>query len=104
MWGVGLAGLAVVCFVPNRYQASARIYVDTQTVLKPLMQGLAFQPDTDQQVKMLARTLVSRPNVDKLLKAPGVDDSLRGQDHERAIDRMIERIKVDSSGGNLYLI
>ena len=102
-WGVALAGFAVVWFVPNRYEANARIYVDTQTVLKPLMQGLAFQPDTDQQVRMLAKTLVSRPNVEHILKATHAKVPATGVAHEQAIDQMIDRIKIDG-GGNLYVI
>jgi polysaccharide chain length determinant protein (PEP-CTERM system associated) len=105
MWGVGLTGAAVVWLVPNRYQASARIYVDTQTVLKPLMQGLVFQPDTDQQVRMLAKTLVSRPNVEQILKATKTHVPATGIAHEQAVDKMIDLIKIDSSGGgNLYVI
>lgn len=103
MWGVALVGFAVVWIMPNRYEANARIYVDTQTVLKPLMQGLAFQPDTDQQVRMLAKTLVSRPNVEHILKATHASVPTTGIAHEQAIDQMIDRIKVDG-GGNLYVI
>ena len=62
----------VVSFFPDRYEASAKVFVDTQTVLKPLMTGLAFQPDVDQQVRMLARTLISRPNVERLMSSPRV--------------------------------
>jgi polysaccharide chain length determinant protein (PEP-CTERM system associated) len=105
-WVAAIVGFALVWFVPNRYEASARVYVDTQTVLKPLMAGLAFQPDTDQQLKMLGRTLVSRPNVERILKAVDTNtpSAAQGVSHEQAIDRMIDRIKVDSSGGNLYVI
>ena len=103
-WIAAVLGVAVVWLVPNRYEASARVYVDTQTVLKPLMQGLAFQPDTDQQVRMLAKTLVSRPNVERILKATHSPAPATGVAHEQAIDHMIDRIKVDSSGGNLYVI
>ena len=103
MWGVAIVGFAIVWVMPNRYEANARIYVDTQTVLKPLMQGLAFQPDTDQQVRMLAKTLVSRPNVEHILKATHAKVPPTGIAHEKAIDEMIDRIKVDG-GGNLYVI
>jgi polysaccharide chain length determinant protein (PEP-CTERM system associated) len=103
-WVAAIVGIVVIKQVPDRYEASARIYVDTQTVLKPLMQGLAFQPDTDQQLKMLARTIVSRPNIQQMIKHLGTDVSMKGEDTEHTIDRLVERIKVDSSGGNLYVV
>ena len=103
MWTIAALSVGVVWFAPNRYEANAKIYVDTQTVLKPLMANLAFQPDTDQQVKMLAKTLVSRPNVERILQATHSAPA-GGLAREQAVDRMIERIKVDSSGGNLYTI
>src|SRR6195952_5312893 len=72
-WIVAAIGVGVVFRIPDQYEASARIYVDTQTILKPLMSGLAVQPDVDQQVTMLSRTLISRPNVEKLLRMADLD-------------------------------
>ncbi len=97
----------VVWFVPERYEAQARIHVDTQTVLKPLMAGLAFQPDLDQQVRMLARTLISRPNVETLIKNPDIgllkDQGSRNID--QLVDQLTKSIKLEASGGNnLYAI
>jgi len=40
-WIVGICGVIAIMRMPDVYEASARIYVDTQSVLKPLMQGLA---------------------------------------------------------------
>jgi polysaccharide chain length determinant protein (PEP-CTERM system associated) len=93
--------------VADRYEASARVYVDTQTVLKPLMTGLTFQPDIDQQVRMLARTLISRPNVEQLLKTPTLAAAAPadGVSREQLITRLMDQIKVVPSGvGNLYQI
>lgn len=105
-WGVALVGAAAVWLVPERHEANARIFVDTQTVLKPLMAGLAFQPDVDQQVRMLARTLISRPNVEKLVKTPELQ--LAGADpqqQEQMIEGLMRKIQINAVGSNnLFLI
>jgi polysaccharide chain length determinant protein (PEP-CTERM system associated) len=105
-WGLAVVLGLGVYLMKDRYEASARIYVDTQTVLKPLMAGLAFQPDIDQQVRMLARTLISRPNVERLFQNQhiGLDRPDPGQT-DRAMERLKDQIKVSPSGsGNLFAI
>ena len=90
--------------VHDRYQATARIYVDTQTVLKPLMVSLTFQPDIDQQVSMLARTLISRPNVEKLVALPELElDAADASAHDRIVTKLMNDIRIVPVGaGNLY--
>lgn len=72
-WVVGLVGGFVVYAMPDRYESSARIFVDTQSVLRPLMSGLAVQPNIEQQVTILSRTLITRPNVEKLITMADLD-------------------------------
>jgi polysaccharide chain length determinant protein (PEP-CTERM system associated) len=72
-WAVALIGAAALWRMPDRYEATARIYVDTQTVLKPLMAGLAVQPDINQQINMLARTMITRPNIERLMRGSDLD-------------------------------
>jgi polysaccharide chain length determinant protein (PEP-CTERM system associated) len=98
--------LAVALTMRDRYEASARIYIDTQTVLKPLLAGMTVQPDVEQQIRMLARTLISRPNVERLRAAPDIGwDSLAPEARERDIEPLTQKIKVvPSGGGNIYSI
>lgn len=103
---VGIVLAVVVSLIPNRYQANARVYVNTQTVLKPLMAGLAYQPDIEQQVRMLARTLISRPNLEAILQKHDfgwvIDEPLA---RERLVTSLIDKIKVQGGGaGNLYVV
>jgi polysaccharide chain length determinant protein (PEP-CTERM system associated) len=105
-WVVGLVAAVVVWRIPDRYEATARVYVDTQSVLKPLMSGLTVQPDIDQQVAMLARTLITRPNVEKLMRNADLDLSLQTQrDRDAMVDFLTKEIKVAGGGReNLYAI
>lgn len=103
---VGVVLCTAVSFIPNRYQAAARVYVDTQTVLKPLMVGLTYQPDIDQQVRMLAKTLIARPNVERILDKDDFGwDISEPLKREKLITELMEKIKVEPTGaGNLYAI
>ena len=90
---VGLVGGAIALLLPNRYQAYSRVYVDTQSILRPLMSGLAVQPDVNQQIAMMSRTLISRPNVERLLRMTDSDlKSKSARERERQIDAMMARL------------
>ena len=105
-WVVTIVGVAVVISVPDRYEASARIFVDTQSILKPLMSGLAVQPNVEQQVSMLSRTLISRPNVEKLVRMADLDLKIKSKEAQEArIDGLMKELKISSAGrDNLYLL
>src|SRR5437764_5511543 len=68
-WGIGLALFALIMTLSDSYEASARIFVNTDSILKPLMTGLTVQPNEEQRIIMLSRVVISRPNVEKLVAA-----------------------------------
>ena len=105
-WIVTIIGSIVVLSVPDKYGASARIYVDTQSILKPLMSGLAVQPNVEQQVVMLSRTLISRPNVEKLIRMADLDLGIKSKSAQDAlIDEVTKTLKIQNIGrDNVYLL
>lgn len=105
-WVVGAVGAAVAFKVPDRFEASARIFVDTQSILKPLMSGLAVQPNIDQQVSMLSRTLLSRPNMEKLVRMADLDLKSESKAQQDAlIERLMKDVSIKSAGrDNLYTL
>ena len=107
-WLVGIAAAIVVFVVPDRYEASARVYVDTQSILKPLMSGMAVLTNTEQQVNMLSRTLISRPNVEKLVRMADLDLKATSKSEQEAlIDRVTRNLSIQTAGNsanNLYLL
>ncbi|HSU43721.1 MAG TPA: XrtA system polysaccharide chain length determinant [Casimicrobiaceae bacterium] len=105
-WIVAIVGVAIVYKIPERYEASARVYVDTESLLRPLLAGLAVQPNLDQQVSLISRTLISRPNVEKLLRLADLDlQTSDAADRDELIDRVIKSIKLEGNvTSNLYVI
>lgn len=105
-WLIGIIGMAVIFTMPDRYQASARVFVDTQTILRPLMVGIAVQPNIEQQVSMLSRTLLSRPTIERLVRTADLD--LQAQTpaaKDAVVDSVTQSIRIESAGrDNLYTL
>ncbi len=103
-WVVAAIGVVVVWRIPDQYEAAARIYVDTDSILKPLMSGLAVQPNVDQQISMLSRTLISRPNIEKLIRMADLDLKASSKsDQEALTEKLMKGIEIRTAGGaNLY--
>jgi polysaccharide chain length determinant protein (PEP-CTERM system associated) len=105
-WIIGIVGAGIVLRVPDKYEASARIYVDTQSILKPLMSGLAVQPNVDQQVGMLSRTLITRPNVEKLIRMADLDlGSTSKSSQDSLTEQLMNTLQIKSTArDNLYTL
>ncbi|MBC7681093.1 MAG: chain length-determining protein, partial [Ferruginibacter sp.] len=105
-WLVGVVGAGIVIRVPDKYEASARIYVDTQSILKPLMSGLAVQPNVDQQVAMLSRTLITRPNVEKLIRMADLDLGATSKGAQDGLtEQLMNTLQIKSTArDNLYTL
>ena len=111
-WGLlttlvlGTLGAIGVMLIPNKYESTARVFVDTQSILKPLMAGLAVQPNVDQQVQMMARTLISRPNVERVIRMSDLDLKVTDpKEREQLVDTLVKKIEFKAAGGNnLYSV
>lgn len=105
-WIFALLGVVGIVVYKERYQASATVYVDTKTVLRPLLEGLTVQPDVGEQVDLLARTLLSRPNLREVIEQnhllkPGASEF----DRDLMVQNLSKQIKVGINGrDNLYSI
>lgn len=104
-WPLAIVGAVVSFVVPQRFEASAQVYVNTQTMLQPLMRDITFQPDIDQQVAMLAKTLISRPNAEQLFNDPSIGfERPAPRKYDGAVDSLMKAIRLIPMGKNLYAI
>jgi polysaccharide chain length determinant protein (PEP-CTERM system associated) len=102
-WLVGLVGGVAVARIPDRFEATARVFVDTKSVLRPLMRDLTVELDVDQTVALLARTLISRPNVEQLMNKSGFEIPPTTAERDSFIDALGRQIRLTAIGrDNLY--
>jgi polysaccharide chain length determinant protein (PEP-CTERM system associated) len=105
-WLVALGGWAAVYLTPFRYEAFARVYVDTQSMLRPLLTGLVVQPNIDQMVAMMSKTLVNRTNLEKVVTMAGLEAEAEGPGgRDKVLSRLGNEISIQTAGReNLYVI
>ncbi|MCP5213294.1 MAG: chain length determinant family protein [Hahellaceae bacterium] len=106
MWVICPVGWYVVFNMPDHFAAKAQVYVDTQSLLRPLLRGLAVQPNTDHQVQLIVRTLMTRPNLEKIARMADLDVQTKNKDeYEKMIDRVKENLSITAAGReNIYTI
>jgi polysaccharide chain length determinant protein (PEP-CTERM system associated) len=104
-WALCAAGWLGTTFIPNVYEADARLYVDTDQVLTPLLKGLALENTLSSQVEVLQRTLLSRPNLEKLVSKTDLELGIGSQaDMERTVAALQRDIQLVSQTRNLFTI
>ncbi len=104
-WLVCGLGWVGVYAIPNQFESSARLYVDADAVLTPLLRGIAADSAPTTQLEIIQRTLLSRPNLEKLISKTDLDLTLNGpSDRERLLTRLATEIKVIPQTKNLFTI
>jgi polysaccharide chain length determinant protein (PEP-CTERM system associated) len=89
-WLVSIGGWVFVSQMPDRYQANARVHVDTRSVLRPLLNGLAIQPDVSARIRLMSKLMFSRPNLEKVARMADLD---LGVKNSAAMEALISRLQ-----------
>jgi polysaccharide chain length determinant protein (PEP-CTERM system associated) len=105
-WLVSIVGWGVVYQLPDKYQSTARVHVDTQSMLRPLLRGLTIETNSAQRVRIVTRTLLSRPNLEKLTRMTDLDLIAQTPgEMEKLLDNLGNDIGISSAQGqDLYTI
>ncbi len=104
-WVVCAAGWAGVMTIPNQYESSARLFVDSDAVLTPLLRGVSLDTSGNNELDTLQRTLLSRPNLERLISKTDLELSLTGPaDKERLVQSLASAIRIAPQTKNLFTI
>lgn len=96
---VVLIGAYVVLTMSDEYRVRARVHVDTQSMLQPLLANLAVAPDLNTRVQALATTLLNRENLERIARE--ADLLVRARDEverERVLEGLGRNINIASGG------
>lgn len=100
----GLGWLAVI-MLPSQYEASTRVAVNADAVLTPLLRGLAVDDATATQLDLMQRTLLSEPNIDKLISKTDLELAVNSPAaRQNLVHKLATDIKILPEGHGIFSI
>jgi polysaccharide chain length determinant protein (PEP-CTERM system associated) len=105
-WLICPIGWYFVASMPNVYQSEARVYVDTQSLLRPLLKGLTVENDPNTQIRLMVKTLLSRPNLERISRMTDLDvQASTSAQYEAIIKSLKDNIEISGVGReNIYTL
>lgn len=104
-WLICGAGWTMVASLPDKYESSARIYVDMDTMLGPLMRGIAVEMNLAQQIDLMQRTVFSRPNLEKISMLTDLDLRVTTpEEKDQMLDALGKKVQLVQQGRNLFRV
>jgi len=104
-WALAVIGWLTLALVPDRYEASSRIYVDTDSLLGPLLKNITVETDPQNQLEVMQRTLLGRTNLAQLARTTGLDRDLQTEaEREKLYLVLQKKIAVTAEGRNLFSV
>lgn len=104
-WAICVAGWVVVSRMPDVYESSARVYMNADEALTPLLHGIAVESDIDARLERMQRTLLSSTNMKKLIRMTDLDARVKDNaDMEQMVARLQKAIVIKMQTRNLFQI
>ncbi len=105
-WIIALIGWGLVFIIPDKYHSDAKVYVDTESVLRPLLQGLAVQTDLQQRLRLMSRTLLNNENLEKVMREADLDlEATTLEERQKIIEKLRKDVSIDTQRRqNFYTI
>ncbi len=96
-WLVAIIGWIAVLALPNQYEAKAVVYIDTESVLKPLLKGLAVETDTMEELAVISRILLSRENLLSVIRETDMDLTVNSaEEREKLLNKLVKKIQLNT--------
>ncbi|MFC2952107.1 XrtA system polysaccharide chain length determinant [Marinicaulis aureus] len=78
-WAAALAGWFAVWLIPDKYESRAQVFVQTETILEPVLNGFTARPDYSRRVEVMRLQLLTRPNVEEIILRSGLDKTIEAR-------------------------
>ena len=100
-WAVALVGWAWVAYQPDVYEGSARVYVDTSSVLRPLLNKQIIASDIETRLAYVRQALLGHDYLERVASDNGLLATARNTtERETRIGDFRNAIRIDAVPAN----
>jgi polysaccharide chain length determinant protein (PEP-CTERM system associated) len=101
-WLVALIGWMIVYKLPDVYASTAQVYVDTDSILKPLLKGVSVESENvNEQFGLMIKELMSRPNLERVVRDSDLDINVNTPlEMDDAVKKLKKNIIIQTSNIN----
>ena len=110
-WGAALAGWFAIWLIPDQYESRAQVFVQTETILQPVLRDVVASPDYADRVDVMRLQLLARPNVEEIIYRAGLDSTIEASnevEHRAAMQGLVDgvagKIKIESPRDMYFII
>ncbi|MEO1243589.1 MAG: XrtA system polysaccharide chain length determinant [Pseudomonadota bacterium] len=110
-WFAALLGWFVLWLTPDKYESRAHVFVQTETILEPVLNGFTARPDYTERVEVMRLQLLTRPNVEEVIFRAGLDENIKARtavERRAKLEKMIEwvagQISIQSPRDMYFII
>ena len=104
-WLVCIVGWIGVAMLPDQYEANARVFIDADAFLTPLLKGIAVESSLQDELDLLQHMLLSRPNLERIIAKTDLQlQATTPYETEKLVERLGDRIKVVAQTRNIFSI
>ncbi|MDX2507685.1 MAG: hypothetical protein QNL62_24870 [Gammaproteobacteria bacterium] len=88
-WAVALLGWVAVYSLPDQYTSEVKIHVDTESVMKPLLEGLAVDSDVATGLNIMSQLLFTRKNLEEIIRQTDMGLEANGSE---TMDQLVKNL------------
>ncbi len=104
-WLTSVVGWTYVYEMPDKFNSEARVHVDTRTMLRPLLRGMAVQTDVRGLVAIMKKLMFTQKNMLKVAELAGIEgDYSSEKGRYKIVNQLKSNLKISGGREEIFSI
>ncbi len=105
VWVCSLIGWGYVFNMPNQFKSEAKVHVDTRTMLRPLLRGIAVQADVRGLIAIMQKLMLTQQNLIKVAELAGIEGDYDSEDGRyQIVNKIKNHVGISGGRGEIFSI